>query len=94
MEIPSALTLGIVLLVSMPCKYTSPSREGNVIRLDVLSMCKRQVPELVAHGSNDQQIGQQLALSPKTITRHRERILHKLNMHSRIELAKFAICTR
>jgi two-component system response regulator NreC len=67
--------------------------EANVIGLDVLSQRERQVLELVAHGSNNQQIGQQLALSPKTIARHRERIMHKLNMHSRTELVKFAIRT-
>ena len=76
---------------------TQPSvpteEEANVIGLDVLSLRERQVLELVAHGSNNQQIGQQLDLSPKTIARHRERIMHKLNMHSRTELVKFAIRT-
>jgi two-component system response regulator NreC len=67
--------------------------DTNVIGLDVLSQRERQVLELVAHGSNNQQIGQQLTLSPKTIARHRERIMHKLNMHSRTELVKFAIRT-
>ena len=66
---------------------------SNVIGLDVLSQRERQVLELVAHGSNNQQIGKQLELSPKTIARHRERIMHKLNMHSRTELVKFAIRT-
>jgi two-component system response regulator NreC len=67
--------------------------ETNVIGLDVLSLRERQVLELVAHGMNNQQIGQQLTLSPKTISRHRERIMHKLNMHSRTELVKFSIRT-
>jgi two-component system, NarL family, response regulator NreC len=71
----------------------SETEEMNVIDLDVLSMRERQVLELVAHGMNNQQIGQQLELSPKTIGRHRERIMHKLNMHSRTELVKFAIRT-
>ncbi len=69
------------------------AEEANIIGLDVLSQRERQVLELVAHGSNNQQIGQQLDLSPKTIARHRERIMHKLNMHSRTELVKFAIRT-
>ncbi len=72
---------------------TTPEEETNVVGLDVLSMRERQVLELVAHGLNNQQIGQQLTLSPKTIARHRERIMHKLNMHSRTELVKFAIRT-
>jgi two-component system response regulator NreC len=67
--------------------------ETNIIGLDVLSLRERQVLELVANGLNNQQIGQQLGLSPKTIARHRERIMHKLNMHSRTELVKFAIRT-
>jgi two-component system response regulator NreC len=71
----------------------SESDEVDMIGLDVLSLRERQVLELVAHGSNNQQIGQQLELSPKTISRHRERIMHKLNMHSRTELVKFAIRT-
>jgi two-component system response regulator NreC len=66
---------------------------GEAIGLDVLSLRERQVLELVANGKNNQQIGQQLGLSPKTIARHRERIMHKLNMHSRTELVRFAIRT-
>jgi two-component system response regulator NreC len=73
--------------------FQTEGEEANVIGLDVLSQRERQVLELVAHGSNNQQIGQQLVLSPKTIARHRERIMHKLNMHSRTELVKFAIRT-
>lgn len=63
------------------------------IGLDVLSQRERQVLELVAAGSNNHEIGTLLNLSPKTIARHRERIMNKLNMHSRTELVKFAIRT-
>ena len=61
--------------------------------LDVLSQRERQVLELVADGHNNKYIGEKLELSPKTIARHRERIMNKLNMHSRTELVKFAIRT-
>ncbi len=67
--------------------------DAGAIGLDVLSQRERQVLELVAQGQNNQQIGQILGLSPKTIARHRERIMNKLNMHSRTELVKFAIRT-
>lgn len=63
------------------------------VDLDILSKRERQVLELVGEGLNNQQMGQQLGLSPKTIARHRERIMNKLNMHSRTELVKFAIRT-
>jgi len=61
--------------------------------LDVLSPRERQVLESVAQGRSNVEIGQQLGLSPKTIARHRERIMNRLNLHSRTELVKFAIRT-
>jgi two-component system, NarL family, response regulator NreC len=63
------------------------------VGLDILSQREREVLELVGQGWNNQQIGKQLGLSPKTIARHRERIMNKLNLHSRTELVKFAIRT-
>ena len=39
------------------------------------------------------QIGEALEISPKTVARHRERIMNKLNLHSSTELVKFAIRT-
>jgi len=39
------------------------------------------------------EIASQLGLSPKTIARHRERIMSRLDLHSRTELVKFAIRT-
>ena len=61
--------------------------------LDVLSAREREVLELVANGRSNAEIGEQLGLSPKTIARHRERIMKRLNLHSRTELVKFAIRT-
>ena len=55
---------------------------------------ERQVLELVAQGYSNVDIGGQLGLSHKTVARHRERIMKKLNLHSRTELVKFAIRTR
>lgn len=62
--------------------------------LDVLSPRERQVLEMVAQGKSNAEIGRKLGLSHKTIGRHRERIMNRLNLHSRTELVKFAIRTR
>ena len=70
-----------------------PPADSDLVGLDVLSARESQVLEMVAQGLNNQVIGERLELSPKTIARHRERIMHKLNMHSRTELVKFAIRT-
>jgi two-component system response regulator NreC len=61
--------------------------------LKVLSRRERQVLEAVAHGFTSPQIGEELGISPKTVSRHRERIMNKLNLHSATELVKFAIRT-
>jgi len=72
--------------------HNIPENQGDrAVSLDVLSARERQVLEMVAQGLNNEKIGGQLELSPKTIARHRERIMNKLNMHSRTELVKFAI---
>jgi DNA-binding NarL/FixJ family response regulator len=61
--------------------------------LDVLSQRELEVLEAVAEGNTNNQIGELLGISPKTVARHRERIMHKLNLHSSTELVKFAIRT-
>ena len=61
------------------------------VKLEVLSERERGVLEMVAQGLTNEQIGEKLELSPKTIARHRERIMSKLNLHTRVELVRFAI---
>ena len=72
---------------------STEAMERDVIGLEVLSLRERQVLEMIAQGISNQEIGQRLELSHKTIARHRERIMKKLSMHSRTELVKFAIRT-
>lgn len=67
--------------------------QGTQRMLAVLSDRERQVLELVADGLTSSQIGEQLGISHRTVARHRERIMAKLNLHSATELVKFAIQT-
>ena len=69
------------------------SKDTDHTGLDALTMREREVLELVAEGNTTPRIGEILTLSPKTISRHRERIMNKLNLHSTAELVKFAIRT-
>ena len=70
-----------------------PAENGSdsAVKLEVLSDREREVLELVSQGLTNRQIGEKLELSPKTIARHRERIMSKLNLHTRVDLVKFAI---
>ena len=82
------------LLQQLPAdgRTVLPAESGNKA-LEVLSDRERQVLELVADGLTNPQIGEQLGISFKTVARHRERIMNKLNLHSSAELVKFAIRT-
>jgi two-component system response regulator NreC len=80
---------------SQPSAEEAPSEgtEPRATSLSVLSARERQVLELVAQGHTNLEIATRLGLSHKTIARHRERIMNRLNLHSRTELVKFAIRT-
>jgi two-component system response regulator NreC len=45
----------------------------------------------LAEGASNDEIAQALVISPKTVARHRENIMRKLNLHSRAELVRYAI---
>jgi len=54
---------------------------------------EQEVLTLIAEGHSNTEIANELFISIKTVDRHRENIMHKLNMHSRIDLVKYAIRT-
>jgi DNA-binding NarL/FixJ family response regulator len=59
--------------------------------LERLTPREREVLQLVAEGKSSTEISEILALSPKTITTYRSRLMHKLNIHDLPGLIKFAI---
>jgi two-component system response regulator NreC len=59
--------------------------------LDGLTAREQEVLTLLADGMSNAEIAGQLTISPKTVARHRENIMRKLNLHSRAELVKYAI---
>ncbi len=52
---------------------------------------EREVLTYIAEGFTNREIAEALVISVKTVDRHRENIMQKLNLHSRVELVKFAI---
>lgn len=59
--------------------------------LDGLTPREYEVLTLLADGASNIEIADKLSISPKTVARHRENIMGKLNLHSRAELVKYAI---
>lgn len=70
---------------------TQSFQPKNQATLDGLTPRESEVLTLLADGASNAEIAEQLSISPKTVARHRENIMGKLNLHSRAELVKYAI---
>jgi len=58
---------------------------------DVLTNREREVLKLTAEGFTNNEIAEQLVISPKTVDTYRQRIMEKLNLHHRSELVRYAL---
>jgi two-component system response regulator NreC len=52
---------------------------------------EQEVLTYLAEGASNEEIAASLVISPKTVARHRENIMRKLNLHSRANLVRYAI---
>jgi two-component system response regulator NreC len=52
---------------------------------------EQEVLVQIAEGLTNPEIADRLVISVKTVDRHRENIMRKLNLHSRIDLVKYAL---
>jgi len=66
-------------------------RGGSAGAFEILTDREREVLSLIAQGLSNQEIAEKLVISIKTVNRHRENIMAKLNLHSRVELVRYAI---
>ena len=55
-----------------------------------LTLREIEVLRLIADGMTNPQIADLLHISPNTVTRHRANLMHKLNVHNRVELINAA----
>ncbi len=58
---------------------------------DDLTPREQEVLTLIAEGYSNNEIADRLVISAKTVDRHRENIMRKLNLHNRVELVKYAL---
>ena len=67
---------------------------GEIKSLDnsynTLTPREQEVMAMVAEGLSTNEIGERLFISPKTIENHRSSIMRKLDLHSTIEIARYA----
>ncbi len=72
--------------------FVGRKSEGqNQETLNGLTSREQEVLEKLAQGMTNEEIADELVISKHTVARHRENIMHKLNLHNRSELVKYAI---
>ncbi len=63
-------------------------RKPNAVRL---TSREAEVLQLVAEGSANKQVAAELGISIKTVEKHRQHVMHKLNIHETAGLTRYAI---
>ena len=70
-----------------------PEKEVKITdaRYEALTPREQQVMRLLAEGISTKEIAEKLFISPKTVENHRASIMSKLNLHSTMELVRYAV---
>ncbi len=71
--------------------YLAGNHDTSASFAEELTEREREVLGYLADGTSTRDIAEALSISPKTVGRHRENIMAKLNLHSRADLVKYAI---
>ena len=72
-------------------EYMERARAGEALHAEMLTPREEEIVKLVAEAHTNEEIGEMLFISKKTVERHRANILEKLGMRDRVELTRYAI---
>ena len=72
-------------------KYFWTAKAGELDPFETLTPREREVLNLTAHGHTNLEIATELSLSYRTIETHRANMMHKLGLHSQVDLVRFAL---
>ncbi len=72
-------------LVALPKKLNTRSKE-----VEQLTSREIEVLQLIVDGNTNRQISEELNISVRTVESHRSNIMDKLNLHSRVDLVRYA----
>jgi DNA-binding NarL/FixJ family response regulator len=72
-------------------EYLERARAGEALHTEMLTPREEEIVKLVAEAHTNDEIGEMLFISKKTVERHRANILEKLGMRDRVELTRYAI---
>ncbi len=80
---------GTFVTPSIRAKLRALQRNGQ--RSIALSNREREVIRLVALGHSSKEIARVLDISPRTVDTHRNRLMHKLGLHSVADVVRYAV---
>ena len=75
-------------------KLIGPRAKENLISHSTyggLTPREQEVMRLLAEGLSSKKVAEKLFISPKTVENHRTNIMHKLDLHSTVELVRYAV---
>ena len=72
-------------------EYLERARAGDALHKELLTAREEEIVKLVAEAHTNEEIGEMLFISKKTVERHRANILEKLGMRDRVELTRYAV---
>jgi DNA-binding NarL/FixJ family response regulator len=72
-------------------EYLDRAKAGDALHDEVLTPREEEIVKLVAEAHTNEEIGELLHISKKTVERHRANVLEKLGMRDRVELTRYAI---
>ncbi len=71
--------------------YAQRLKPEEMDSFDTLTSREREILKLTVEGSKTQDIAIKLAISPRTVETHRTNLMNKLDIHSQLELLRYAI---
>ena len=69
----------------------SPDGRGAITKKAGLSSREVEVLQLIAEGKANKQVARELGISIKTVEKHRQRLMSKLDLHDTAGLTRYAI---
>ncbi len=72
-------------------KYFQTAKNGEQDPYETLTPREREVLRLASQGLSNAEIAAKLSLSSRTVETHRANMMHKLGLHSQIDLIRFAL---
>lgn len=79
----------VASLISSSPAATTP-KNGNEEEKEPLSAREIEILRMIVQGYSNRQIGSALNISVRTVETHRSNVMEKLNLHSRVELVRYA----